>query len=399
MKAVATSLLLGVCIGASAQDWTQRMDLAGPVRWGASGFGIGTTGYICGGTNGSTNYTDLWAWDQVTDTWLQRADFPGDARREGIGFAIGGIGYYGFGRTGVGQPGYNDLWAYDPVLNTWEQRASLPGVGRSTPSAFILDGKAYMLGGNPQSAPYLTELWEYDPVADAWMQHADLPATGRSGPVAFALNGKGYVGSGNDNSANYACSDHWQWDPAQDQWTQLGDMPGPERRTACYFPFEDLPIVGGGWDGTTYFTDFHAYHATTDSWSPVPDFEGVGAHTPVSFNVNDRGYVGTGGIPGGQTGQYWEFDKGVLSNVSDAGTSALQAMVVIVEQGAITLSGWSTAIADRYTVYDASGRRVVQGTLRSAVIEIEELSTGHYLLQLTNAKGEQRVHAFVTVLN
>ncbi|MBK9514690.1 MAG: hypothetical protein IPO05_13945 [Flavobacteriales bacterium] len=113
--------------------------------------------------------------------------------------------------------------------------------------------------------------------------------------------------------------------------------------------------------------------------------------------MNDRGYVGTGGIPGGQTGQYWEFDKGVLSNVSDAGTSALQAMVVIVEQGAITLSGWSTAMRHQGNVYDASGAPAVQGTLRSAVIEIEELSIGHYLLQLTNAKGEQRVHAFVTV--
>ncbi|HMC97622.1 MAG TPA: hypothetical protein VKG92_08220, partial [Flavobacteriales bacterium] len=69
----------------TAQTWVQRADLGGDARWGAVGFSVGTKGYICLGTNGSSNLTDLWEWDQATDNWSEKASFPGPARREAAG--------------------------------------------------------------------------------------------------------------------------------------------------------------------------------------------------------------------------------------------------------------------------------------------------------------------------
>src|SRR5204862_6104799 len=104
---------------------------------------VGTKGYICLGTNGSSHLTDLWEWDQPTDNWSEKASFPGPARREAAGFTIGNIGYVGFGRTSPGGTIFNDLWAYDPATDQWAQRAPLPAEGRSAPGVFVLGGRAY----------------------------------------------------------------------------------------------------------------------------------------------------------------------------------------------------------------------------------------------------------------
>jgi N-acetylneuraminic acid mutarotase len=81
--------------------WTKKADFGGGVRWYATGFGIGSKGYI--GTGGSTQYgitvqKDLWEYDPVLNTWTKKADFPGVARWYAVGFGIGMKGYIGTGQ-------------------------------------------------------------------------------------------------------------------------------------------------------------------------------------------------------------------------------------------------------------------------------------------------------------
>lgn len=180
-----------------------------------------------------------------------------------------------------------------------------------------------------------------------------------------------------------------------DTWTQKADLPGPERRTACYFALEGTPIAGGGWDGTDYFTDFYVYSPVSDSWTPIPEFEGIGAHTPVSFSVNDLGYVGTGGIPGGETDQYWEYSKGTLT-VGDAPRQ--EAIEAVLGDGRITLLNWTRAKADVYDLYDAGGRLVASGTLRTNTIVLARNDKGLFMLRLSGTEGGQRIFRFA-VLN
>ena len=56
--------------------WTQKADFGGGAREHATGFSIGTKGYIGLGDNFNL-FKDFWEYDPGTDTWTQKADFGG----------------------------------------------------------------------------------------------------------------------------------------------------------------------------------------------------------------------------------------------------------------------------------------------------------------------------------
>ena len=63
----------------------------------ATGFSIGTKGYIGCGSTSAGFQKDFWVWDQTTNTWTQKMDIPGAGRSEPVGFSIGAHGYIGTG--------------------------------------------------------------------------------------------------------------------------------------------------------------------------------------------------------------------------------------------------------------------------------------------------------------
>jgi N-acetylneuraminic acid mutarotase len=104
----------------SAQGvWIQKADFGGVARGGATGFAIGTKGYIGTGSGAGINvyYQDFWEWDQSTNAWTQKANFGGTKRTNAIGFSIGTKGYIG---TGYNDPYpspqiyFKDFWEYTP---------------------------------------------------------------------------------------------------------------------------------------------------------------------------------------------------------------------------------------------------------------------------------------------
>src|ERR1039457_731143 len=135
-------------IACSAQGtWVQMANLGGAARSGATGFSIGTKGYIGTGyvvvtpsTSAPTN--DFWEWDQATNIWTQKANFGGVARTSAIGFSIGAQGYIG---TGTGASGnYNDLWEWDQATNIWTQKANFGGAARDASVGFSIGTKGYI---------------------------------------------------------------------------------------------------------------------------------------------------------------------------------------------------------------------------------------------------------------
>ena len=62
------TFLAGLTIDAGAQTWTQKDNLGGSVRSGATGFSIGNKGYITTGYTGSVYCNDLWEFDPVANT-------------------------------------------------------------------------------------------------------------------------------------------------------------------------------------------------------------------------------------------------------------------------------------------------------------------------------------------
>src|SRR5438876_119434 len=82
----------------ATNTWSQKTNFGGIARDGSVGFSIGTKGYIGIGNyyNGTfVRCIDFWEYDQGSNTWTQKANFGGTARLEATGFSIGTKGYIG----------------------------------------------------------------------------------------------------------------------------------------------------------------------------------------------------------------------------------------------------------------------------------------------------------------
>jgi len=191
--------------------WSQKADFPGTARQLATGFSIGTKGYIGTGLGAfGVKAKDFWEYDPSTDTWTQKANFGGTARLGCAGFSIGSKGYIGTGDDGAQT---KDFWEYDPSTDVWTRKADFGGEARGTDVGFSIGSKGY-IGTGYHNGIYLSDFWEWDQASDTWIQIASYPqgptssATGLSG---FALGNKGYVGGGG-SSSNFHKS-FWEYSP------------------------------------------------------------------------------------------------------------------------------------------------------------------------------------------
>jgi len=131
-KICAFVILLAAGVTSSrAQDtWIQKADFGGVAREGATGFSIGSKGYIGLGAEYPISYKDFWEYDPDANTWTQKADFGGHGRLYAVGFTIAGKGYVGTGQSGSfpNYTYYKDFWEYDPNSNTWTRSPTLEGL-------------------------------------------------------------------------------------------------------------------------------------------------------------------------------------------------------------------------------------------------------------------------------
>lgn len=85
----------------TAGVWYRRSDFDGVARTDAAGFTIGNIGYLCTGYRGSTKdrLKDCWAYDIETNSWTQCTSMPdaAPARNAATGFAVGTKGYIATG--------------------------------------------------------------------------------------------------------------------------------------------------------------------------------------------------------------------------------------------------------------------------------------------------------------
>jgi hypothetical protein len=95
--------------------WNQKADFGGTARQSATGFSIRNYGYIGTGVYGDSNPVnsgDFWEYSAQTDKWSQKPDLGGAARSGATGFSIGIKGYIGCGNTSA-QGQSNDFWEYN----------------------------------------------------------------------------------------------------------------------------------------------------------------------------------------------------------------------------------------------------------------------------------------------
>jgi N-acetylneuraminic acid mutarotase len=243
----------------ATNTWSQKADFAGTARWNAVGFGIGSKGYLGTGDDGTATASnirnDFWEYDPATNAWTARANFGGTARTSATGFSIGTKGYIGTGIDNLTTfTRRNDFWEYDPSSNTWTQRATVGTTGRSSAKGFVIGNNGYIVGGELSLS--LQDTWEYNPTNNTWTQRANHPTTvgtfvyASSTAVGFSVGTKGYLCAGNTTRI---CI---EYNPATNTWTQVASLLGDARNFAVGFNIGSKAYVGLGGFSSVRFDSF-----------------------------------------------------------------------------------------------------------------------------------------------
>lgn len=199
----------------ATNTWTEKASLpVSAARSGATGFSIGTKGYIGTGGDGTSYFRDFWEWDQETNIWTKKADFGGTGRLGAVGFSIGNKGYIGTGffTDGVALFGYyqKDFWEWNQETNTWTKKADFGGIGRSGAVGFSIGNKGYI--GTGANEPYYKDFWAWDQETDIWTKKADLKGYSRVAAVGVSIGDKGYIGTGYGGN-DISLQDFWEYEP------------------------------------------------------------------------------------------------------------------------------------------------------------------------------------------
>ncbi len=306
-------LLLIICLliplfSNGQNSWIQKSNYGGYPVNSASGFSIGSKGYLGTGFNAFGNLTnEFWEYDPATDSWTQKANFGGVARRGAVGFSIGGKGYMGTGDITVTTSNtLGDFWEYDPLLNSWTQINSFFGAARTYAVGFSIGNKGYIgTGGN--NSGYLNDFWEYDPATNSWVQKANFGGIIRWQAVGYNIGNKGYIGTGGDGFNSM--SDFWEYNPSTNSWVQKANFAGGGRPAAVGFNIGNKGYLGtGNGSGLNHFNDFWEYDPVNDNWTQMMNLTGVSRYAAVGLNIGNKGYIGTGFHYGlANIGDFWEY--------------------------------------------------------------------------------------------
>lgn len=280
-------------------SWTQKASLPAVGRRDAVGFAIGNKGYVGTGIDApeswiGNNLNDWWEYNPVTNTWLARATYPGSPSYGGVYFACGFVanGYgYVLGGKQASSNYTNNLYRFDPVLNSWTQMTQFPGGTRYAMSAFVVNGKAYAGLGTDENI-LQTDWWEYNPTGNNWTPKSAFPGTGRFAASGFAIGSKGYILAGTDGGYK---DELWQYDAVSDSWWVKAPYGGGERRSMGVFVIGSAAYAGTGkgfsgsrrdfWQYEQYITDVNETVSVQISMYPNPVKEQLVIGTPAGEEV------------------------------------------------------------------------------------------------------------------
>lgn len=165
--------------------------------YSATAFSADNKGFVCGGKIGPGIYSkQLWEYKPNNNQWIQRADFPGGVRYQLCSFSINDLGYVGMG---LNQDVYKkDFYKYNPGSNEWTEIGPFPAMERGGASTFVLNEKGYVCLGT--NGGLQGDLLEYNPVLDTWFLRQSYGGSERKNAVSFVINNKAYVGLGKGDS-------------------------------------------------------------------------------------------------------------------------------------------------------------------------------------------------------
>lgn len=297
-----TSTLIG--------NWKTLSSFDGNGRQGAVSFVIGDSAYVATGFDGTNRYTDMWVYNDVTETWRNsREVFPGVARNSAMAFTIGTKAYIVGGFDGLNR--LQDCWEFDQVLRRWTRRADLPDLtptilgsgARYGGVGFAIGNKGYICGG--YNGSHQKDLWSYNPTTNSWTQEVSMGGQKRQGATVLVYQDKAYVFGGSNNGV--AVNDMWQFDPANaaNPWKAMRNITNTSsdtyddlytdiiRSNATAFIVGTKGYVTNGENGSFNKSTWE-YDFAKDEWTRKNAFERQERSGGVGFTVKGKGIVALG---------------------------------------------------------------------------------------------------------
>ena len=220
----------------------------------------------------------------------------------------------------------------DDLLGNWKGPSQMNSNGRGGASCFVIDDKAYFVGGRGyiKSEAYFLDTWQFDPETNSWKQYASVPAEkGRYYGVGFAATGsdgktKGYYGTGLGKSGE-CFKDFYEFDPTANadaslpgEWIITDSLPGEPIYGMVGFSINGVGYVGAGqtknlgYANTYYRYDPNA--AAGEKWQVVEHINPAKRCYGSVFVIDNRAYI-IGGISNGYYVRDFErfdpsFEKG-----------------------------------------------------------------------------------------
>lgn len=352
----AGTFLLACTFSFAQYSIVQKANIPSTYRHHASGFAINGMGYLGQGEDNFGNLlNDWWMYNPGTDTWTQKNNTLMSARSYCGSFSIGNKGYITCGNTATSY--LNSLWEYDPAADSWTQKTSFPGAARRHPCMAVVNGEAYVGCGDGSTGNY-NDFYKYNPATNAWTAIPVFIGTRRHHPVAVSMNGKLYVGTGHDLN-NVKCKDFYVFNPGTNSWSQIADIPGIGRIAPFGLVLNNNMVVGWGADeGTTNYNDYFRYNISNNTWTSYTYTANVCLFASVFFEINGKGYVGSGTYAGNCQNEFYEFTDPATDVNAIENDFADVSVFPNPSDGEFTVCGLSSAV--ELSVYDVLGKKVYQ---------------------------------------
>lgn len=259
--------------------------------------------YVIGGYNDAeTAFKLLEEYDPETDTWSTKAS--SNFGHAGHTSCVINDKIYVFGGD-KGQNWHAGAEVYDPATDIWSPIDSIPldtNVGRGLQASAVLNGQAYIFGGEASPLPTVTGVYNattddwtlgaikhvfnasaitlnsniyliggcperavgicespsgtveiYDPVNMTFTARADMNHA-RFGHSTCVHNGKIYVFGGSSGSDN-GLVEAEVYDPVTDEWTELTTLPEDQMNFGCVTIGSTIYIISSGATAYAYYPD------------------------------------------------------------------------------------------------------------------------------------------------
>lgn len=187
-------------------------------------------------------------------------------------YILGGYGYY-YVKTF-----FNTTWGFDAESNSWFEYDTIPCIPCRQGVGFSIDGKGYFCGGISKDDEFFADLYQFDPTkpfGSQWTKIDTDPYPGGEfyGGVGFSIGGYGYVGAG-VNSRNGASNEYYRYDPtkpAGSRWSKVNAPNAAKRLGASCFVIGDRAYIVGGRHNNSRVQQFECYDASEDKWIVISE--------------------------------------------------------------------------------------------------------------------------------